>query len=66
MGERDEGPTPVTESNALIGSTLGSFQLTSLLGAGGMAEVYRGYDLQLQRDVAVKVLPHDVARDPDT
>ena len=48
----------------MIGSTLGGFQLTSLLGVGGMAEVYWGYDLQLQRDVAVKVLPNHVARDP--
>lgn len=64
MGERDGEPTPETESNALIGSTLGGFRLTSLLGTGGMADVYHGYDLQLQRDVAVKVLPERVARDP--
>ncbi|HEX8036296.1 MAG TPA: serine/threonine-protein kinase [Ktedonobacterales bacterium] len=64
MGEQDAGLTPDAESDALIGSTLGGFQLTSLLGAGGMAEVYRGYDPQLQRDVAVKVLPQHVARDP--
>ncbi|MGZ3666405.1 MAG: serine/threonine-protein kinase, partial [Ktedonobacterales bacterium] len=64
MGEQDSGLTPDAESDALIGTTLGGFQLTSLLGAGGMAEVYRGYDPQLQRDVAVKVLPQHVARDP--
>ncbi|MGZ6388863.1 MAG: serine/threonine-protein kinase [Ktedonobacterales bacterium] len=64
MGEQDSGLTPDAESDALIGTTLGGFQLTSLLGAGGMAEVYRGYDPQLERDVAVKVLPQHVARDP--
>lgn len=64
MSERDAGLTPGAESDALIGSTLGGFQLTSLLGEGGMAEVYRGFDVQLQRDVAVKVLPHHIARDP--
>lgn len=64
MSERDAGLTPDTESDGLLGSTLGGFRLSSLLGAGGMAEVYRGYDLQLQRDVAVKVLLRHVARDP--
>ncbi len=64
VGEQDSELTPDAESGVLIGSTLGGFRLTSLLGVGGMAEVYRGYDLQLQRDVAVKVLPDHVARDP--
>lgn len=63
MGEQGSGLTPDTESSALMGSTLGGFRLTSLLGVGGMAEVYRGYDLQLQRAVAVKVLPRHVAQD---
>lgn len=49
----------------LQGQTLGTFSLESLLGVGGMAEVYRARDLVLQRDVAVKVLPRSLAEDPN-
>ncbi|HEU5441866.1 MAG TPA: serine/threonine-protein kinase, partial [Ktedonobacterales bacterium] len=49
----------------LVGKTLGRYQLITLLGAGGMAEVYRGRDLSLGRDVAVKVLPATLAADPE-
>src|ERR1700730_2159785 len=40
------------------GTRLGPYQILSLLGAGGMGEVYRAHDLQRHRDVAVKVLAH--------
>jgi len=47
------------------GVKLGVYEVVSLVGVGGMGEVYRARDTRLQRDVALKVLPQDVAADPD-
>src|SRR5262245_56152181 len=47
------------------GTRLGAYELLSLLGEGGMGEVYRSRDLELRRDVAIKVLPTSVAADPE-
>jgi eukaryotic-like serine/threonine-protein kinase len=47
------------------GSRVGSFEIVSLLGQGGMGEVYRARDTKLARDVAVKVLPDVFAGDAD-
>lgn len=44
------------------GDRLGSYEIVSAIGAGGMGQVYRAFDLRLQRDVAIKVLPEDLAR----
>ena len=44
---------------------LGPYEIQSLLGAGGMGEVYRARDIRLGRDVAIKVLPSSLARDED-
>src|SRR5262249_49073118 len=46
------------------GSHLGSFRILAPLGSGGMGEVYRARDLDLGRDVAIKVLREDAAEDP--
>jgi serine/threonine-protein kinase len=48
-----------------IGTQLGSHEITALLGKGGMGEVYRARDLKLKREVAIKILPDEFARDPD-
>jgi eukaryotic-like serine/threonine-protein kinase len=44
---------------------IGPYQIQSLIGAGGMGEVYRARDTTLGRDVALKVLPDSFSRDPD-
>src|SRR5512147_494988 len=46
------------------GQRLGPYEVVSAIGAGGMGEVYRARDTRLGRDVAVKVLPREVAADP--
>ena len=47
------------------GTRLGSYEILAPIGAGGMGEVYRARDLRLDRDVAIKVLPEQFAKDAD-
>ncbi|MGA7473257.1 MAG: serine/threonine-protein kinase, partial [Candidatus Sulfotelmatobacter sp.] len=51
--------------NLTSGTKLGPYEIVSLLGAGGMGEVYRARDSRLKRDVAVKVLPQGLSLDAD-
>jgi Tol biopolymer transport system component/tRNA A-37 threonylcarbamoyl transferase component Bud32 len=61
------GATVIEETASLIavGRHLGPYEIIKLLGSGGMGEVYRARDSRLRRDVAIKVLPRDYARDPE-
>src|SRR5271156_5056693 len=51
--------------NLAAGTKLGPYEIVSLLGAGGMGEVYRARDSRLRRDVAIKVLPAALSLDAD-
>ena len=53
------------EPQAILGRTIGPYIIQALLGAGGMGEVYRAHDLQLDRDVAIKILPSAFINDSD-
>ena len=56
-------PEPGTEMTLAAGARLGSYEIRGLLGAGGMGEVYRARDVKLSREVAIKVLPPELAGD---
>ena len=49
----------------MVGKSVAHYRVTGKLGAGGMGEVYRATDTKLNRDVALKVLPEEFARDTD-
>lgn len=51
-------------SESLIGKQFGSYELREVLGRGGMAAVFRGYQAAIDRSVAVKVLPAELLHDP--
>ena len=47
------------------GTRLGPYEIVSILGIGGMGEVYRARDLRLQREIALKTLPDAATSDPE-
>ena len=63
----DIAPTLPSESHqtTLVGRSFSHYQILSLLGAGGMGEVYLARDSRLDRTVALKILPGELATDPE-
>ena len=53
----------IRDAGSLVGQQLGHYLILSRLGVGGMGEVYRARDTKLGRDVAIKTLPSEFARD---
>jgi serine/threonine protein kinase len=60
-----EAHTDMGVMNDLSGTTLGAYQLLELLGRGGMATVYRAYQINVGREVAMKILSPDLAEEPE-
>ena len=67
MPATDERPIACGESRGRLsgGLRIGPYQIADFIGAGGMGEVYRAHDTNLNRVVALKLLPVELAADPE-
>jgi len=59
------GSTEIDPMTLTSGTRLGTYQITGLIGVGGMGEIYRASDTKLGREVAIKTLPSELAIDAD-
>ncbi len=60
-----EAISRILEGRVMPGDRLGSYELIEFVGGGGMGRVFRALDAQLGRSVALKILPPELAADPD-
>src|SRR4026208_2219297 len=63
--DRRQMNRPESPGQLSSGMRLGPYQITDFIGAGGMGEVYRARDTNLNRVVALKLLPVELAADPE-
>src|SRR5262245_20200606 len=59
-----EDPAPASSASRPSLTSIGRFRILERIGAGGMGEVYKAYDVQLERHVAIKLLAPDAFSDP--
>ncbi len=64
-GNKPEGASTQRDASAsIVGSRVGAYLITKRIGAGGVGEVFKGVDVMLQREVAIKVLLDELTSDP--